>query len=744
MTITLDQFKDAMRAAHGGQLPLDQDQEQALSHNFSVPLWLIAGPGTGKTHTLSWLALKRLVVDGVDPTRLLLTTFTRRAARELEVRVLADRQSLLNVGVAEAGNFELADLMLGTLHSVASRVLQDARYPAVFRIPVLEDQLVQEFFLRRTRNPLLQHDVATFWQRMQVIPPHRPFTTRAMRASAATVFFNRMTENRVDIAAMRAAGDADLDALADGYEHYVAQLASEPRVDQASLQEHLLDYLATTEGQAWRGNGFTVIVDEYQDTNPIQEQVYFELAGQSGDLTVVGDDDQSLYRFRGASVESLVDFDQACQHYLGKTPAPVYLRENRRSHDTIVDWVNTYIGGHPVMQSTGGVRVRAPGKPPLVHASPISGNYPSLAAVARATHVATAPVLVGLIDDLRTRGAVTDLSQIALLSFSTRESTQGIGTYCDAVRASGFVVHNPRSRRAHLDAVVQQLVGGLSVVLDENLDLTRLYALPRGVEQFLRDARAAFDAVRALPQHAVLNAWVVASQAAIRNAAYDPNSNWNYLERTGGLRVTISALLFKLMGHEPFATALGDAIGGERIKALNLVVADYETLYSGGNLRLEDTGTHRVIEKWALYNLYSVFVEGIHDGLNDPEDDDVVDLMPGAINVLTIHQAKGLQFEVVVVLRPDKVPWVSTTHQLEDELDPYSHRPAGVPIRRTQEERAAEDGARLYFVAHSRAKRLLVLAGVVSDKWNLALGQDPATGPIRNRNDLPALGFQLI
>src|SRR4051812_34841716 len=134
MTITLDEFKNAMRAAHGGQLPLDADQEQALSHDFSVPLWLIAGPGTGKTHTLSWLALKRLVVDGVDPTRLLLTTFTRRAARELEVRVLADRQSLLNVGVAEAGNFELADLMLGTLHSVASRVLQDARYPAVFRI----------------------------------------------------------------------------------------------------------------------------------------------------------------------------------------------------------------------------------------------------------------------------------------------------------------------------------------------------------------------------------------------------------------------------------------------------------------------------------------------------------------------------------------------------------------------------------------------------------------------------------
>src|SRR3954466_15482008 len=108
MTITLDEFKDAMRAAHGGQLPLDADQEQALDHDFSVPLWLIAGPGTGKTHTLSWLALKRLLVDGVDPTRLILTTFTRRAARELEVRVLADRQAMLTAGVADAGTFEVS------------------------------------------------------------------------------------------------------------------------------------------------------------------------------------------------------------------------------------------------------------------------------------------------------------------------------------------------------------------------------------------------------------------------------------------------------------------------------------------------------------------------------------------------------------------------------------------------------------------------------------------------------------
>jgi len=130
----LDTYLDILRDVHGGPLPLNDDQRLAVSHPYDRPLWIIAGPGTGKTHTLVWLTLKRILVDGVDPSRIILTTFTRKAAAELESRLLLSRQKLVAGGVHEAESIDLSRITLGTLHSICSRVLQDQRYEPTLRI----------------------------------------------------------------------------------------------------------------------------------------------------------------------------------------------------------------------------------------------------------------------------------------------------------------------------------------------------------------------------------------------------------------------------------------------------------------------------------------------------------------------------------------------------------------------------------------------------------------------------------
>ncbi len=153
------------------------------------------------------------------------------------------------------------------------------------------------------------------------------------------------------------------------------------------------------------------------------------------------------------------------------------------------------------------------------------------------------------------------------------------------------------------------------------------------------------------------------------------------------------------------------------------------------------------MDGWTLYNFYSVFVEGFHDGLNDPEDAEV-SLQQGVVNVMTIHQSKGLEFEVVIVLRPDKQPFVSDTHQMEDEFHAFSQSPTRPARRRTQDERAAEDAVRLFFVAYSRAKRLLVVAGHLTPdtapKWDRVMGGAYASGLIKKKGDLTALGVHLL
>jgi DNA helicase-2/ATP-dependent DNA helicase PcrA len=739
--LSLGELLAAMRRAHGGELPLNDDQRTALTHDFAQPLWLIAGPGTGKTHTLVWLVLKRLLVDGIAPDRIVLTTFTRKAAAELESRLVVCRQQLVDAGATEAAAIDLSRLRLGTLHGLCAQTLQDERFDPTLRVRVLADELVQQFFVRRSNSPLMNQDDIAFWQRFGIVGERDSFINKAARAAGACKLFNRLTENHIEPEALMASADEDFGRLGEAYAAYRAALEREHRTDQGHLQRHFLNFLDTPDGRAWLADGFTVLVDEYQDTNPIQEEIYFRLAGARGDMTVVGDDDQSLYRFRGATVEALIDFDRACDIYLGRTPTPVYLKENRRSHPGIVNWVNRFIGDHPEMRDPH-VRVRAPNKPPLVAAAGVQGNYPPVMALVRNTQVATGAAVAQCIEELFRDGLVQDYSQIALLSFSTRETSHGIEGYTRALRDRGIAVANPRARTAQKDTRLKALLGAMSTLLDPAFDQDALPArLPKNVVTYVEGAREAYR--QAAAQHPELRAYVEASQAAVQRTAMRTDERATYLTRKGGRRVTLAGLFFKLLAHEPFASELNDAEGGERIKALNLILSEYESLYDRGELKLAPDMGGGCIEGWTRYNFYAVFVEGIHDGLSDPEDEEVT-IRPGAVNVMTIHQSKGLEFEVVFVLRPDKAPWAGDTHILEDAFDAFVKRPTKPPVRRSQEERAGEDAIRLFFVAYSRAKRLLVVAGANPEKWSRQLGATPQGAMIDSTAGLAAMGVHLL
>lgn len=744
-TITLDEYLACVRAAYGGDLPLNEQQMSAISHDFDSPLWMIAGPGTGKTHTLVWLALKRILVDGISPQRIILTTFTRKAAAELESRLVLSRQKLIEAHCQQANAFDIAQLQLGTLHALCGQLLQDRRYEPTLRIRVLEDELTQQFFVRRSHNRLTTCDDLGFWNRLGVsshtskYPPNT-----AQRTRAACAIFNRMTENAVDLEMMDATEDPHFQQLAHAYREYQEALREAHRTDQAHLQRHMLDYLGTPEGRTWLGDGFTVIVDEYQDTNPIQEELYFTFAGVRGDLTVVGDDDQSLYRFRGATVESLIDFDRACQIYLCKDPKVVYLHENRRSHPAIVGWVNRFISSHPEMHDAR-VRVRAPNKPLLVAASSITGDYQAVMTIVEGSAAAAAAKMVAVMQSLVSEKLVTDYSQIAVLAFSVKESTRGIGAYTEAMRQAAIPFYNPRNRTAHKDRRLRALLGALSVILDPEFDVESLpRPLPKGVHEYLEHAREAYTELAADGHYPDLVAYVDRSIQAVRAQRLKQDKAVNFLERAGGRRVTLNGLLFKLLGCEPFATDLTDAEGGERLKALNQVLAEWESLYDDGELRVEIDAAANVahIKRTTLYNFYAVFVEGIQDGLNDPEDDET-SIMPGMVNVMTIHQAKGLEFEAVFVLRPDSQPFLSETHVLEDLLDPFIRR-LTKPGRRSSELRAAEDAIRLFLVAYSRAKRLLILTGSNLHRWDRVLGVDTNGNKLNTLSALESAGVRHI
>jgi DNA helicase-2/ATP-dependent DNA helicase PcrA len=114
--------------------------------------------------------------------------------------------------------------------------------------------------------------------------------------------------------------------MIDLYEAYLASLGDGDAgglMDFPLIQEQAIRRL---EGYARSGQVFRhVIIDEYQDTNTIQERLFFKLAEGHKNLCVVGDDDQALYRFRGATVENFVEFPSRCRKYLKKEPKTIVL-----------------------------------------------------------------------------------------------------------------------------------------------------------------------------------------------------------------------------------------------------------------------------------------------------------------------------------------------------------------------------------------------------------------------------------
>jgi DNA helicase-2/ATP-dependent DNA helicase PcrA len=311
------------------------------------------------------------------------------------------------------------------------------------------------------------------------------------------------------------------------------------------------------------------------------------------------------------------------------------------------------------------------------------------------------------------------------------------------LRDAGIPIYNPRSRAAHKEARFRELVGALSSILDPDATYDAM-RLPSSVLKYIDQARAAYDEVVADGAFPALEAYVNRSIQAIRRAPYDGSKRDNYLVRQGSRRVTTSSLLFKLLGHRPFADELTHSDVAERLKMVNLVLADYESLYSDGMLRVtRDSAGETAIHAWTLRDFYSVFVEGIHDGVNDPEDEEVT-IQEGMVNVMTIHQSKGPEFEVVFVLRPDKHKDPDATHVLEDLLDPFARRPVKPPVRRTREQRADEDTVRMYFVAYSRAKRLLVLVGAHTEDWDCALGRASDGSQINSVPGLQRQGVVLL
>jgi len=295
----------------------NESQRKAILHT-SGPLFLTAGPGSGKTRVLLWRTLNLIVFGDTMPEEIFLSTFTEKAAHQLKEGLRALLGLVTNrVGVP----YDISKMYIGTVHSLCQRMVTDRQLSKDHRraaAPILLDELSQYFHFYHPRNfqSLIEAaeipDVETINAFFGNLYQGAGSVSRHQAVMSCIGLFNRFSEECLNCEdAYSRTEDEMLKRLLKMYQAYKHSLAPPGRPAQVDFS--LLQQLAFEALERFDGSGHVfkhVIIDEYQDTNAIQEKIFFKLADGYQNICVVGDDDQALYRFRGATVENFVQFPE--------------------------------------------------------------------------------------------------------------------------------------------------------------------------------------------------------------------------------------------------------------------------------------------------------------------------------------------------------------------------------------------------------------------------------------------------
>lgn len=648
--------------------------QQQIANHSEGPVLVIAGPGSGKTKTLVD-RIVNLVKKGVEPEAIMVGTFTEKAAKELITRV---SNKLLEDGV----KVNLNEMYIGTLHSIFLRFLEENReYTRLKRSYRLFDQFEQVFVIFRHIKEFLAVEEIT-----DLIGDHR--VSYWQKASSIADKINVVSEEILNVEKLEQSEHASVRGLAKCYRIYEGILEEENALDFSSIQ--LSAYLLLTEHpevlQKIQDKIKYFMVDEYQDTNTVQEKILLLLASKNHNICVVGDDDQGLYRFRGATIRNILEFEKNFAKGECKT---YFLETNYRSHPDIIAFYNKWMKNQ--QWTVGGEKFRFDKE--IV---PREGSFPDTPAVMRLsaendTDEYHAEVL-RFIRYLEKENIISDFNQIAFLFRSVKSDKAR--ALADYLEENGIKVFSPRSDMFFEREEVKLILGCFVSIFPQVEELFEDGSTTKGLcmnwsDSFITKLQEAPKENRDLIR------WVLAMQQ--KHEPLVEATNYGF-----------TSLLYQLFQFPFFANYLEvdleanktDLRAAYNIGTLTNLVSKFE--YLNNITVLTPSNIKSVLQNF--FNYYLRFL--VQGGLSEFEDFDET-LPSGCVSFMTIHQSKGLEFPITIVGSMNSVPVKSYTNLDEILQREYYSKPIYEPLDYTK----YFDFARLFYTAFSRAQNLLLLTG---------------------------------
>ena len=636
---------------------LNPSQAEAVSHPGG-PLLILAGAGSGKTRVLAH-RVAHLVATGTKPWQIVAVTFTNKAANEMRGRI------------AELIGPEAArEATIGTFHAICARILRrEGEAIGLTRSFTIYDRADQVALVKLVLRAMDLDE--------------KRFAPAGMLA-----WIGQRKDELADVAtATRQAANFYDETAARVYEAYQRQLASDDAVDfddllmrTVFLFEQHPDVLARYQGR-WQ----QILVDEYQDTNRAQYLICSLLAAKHHNLAVVGDDDQSIYSWRGADLRNILDFERDYPD-----AKVVKLEQNYRSTQTILD------AAHAVVSRNAGRKDKKlwtdRGAGTQITVFDAYNEYEEAEFVARQVER-----LVG--------GGRTGMSGLLTRRADDEDGALRYGeiAICYRINAQSRVLEEALMRFG----IPYQLVGGTRFYERREVkDALAYVRLARNSAD-----RVALERVINVPARGIgektleeLRSWAEARDITLWQAVEAAGENPNLSPRARTALAGFADLARGLM-----ATA-----------AVEPPSAVFDAAFERVGLRaiLED-GTEEGEDRWTnLLELRNHAAE--FDELAAPEglarfleevalvsDQDTLEDRPERVTLITLHAAKGLEFPVVFIVG------------LEEGLLPHK--------RALEDERELEEERRLAYVGMTRAKdRLYLVNARHRSTWGVGAASEPS------------------
>lgn len=737
----------------------NQKQLEAILY-VDGPLFLTAGAGSGKTRVLLWRTLNLIVHHEIAPEDIVLTTFTEKAAQQLKEGL----RTYLGFATNHTKKpYDISKMYIGTVHSICQEILQDRRKFSdgrrIERFQIL-DALQQYFYVKSKKvwPILLETADITELEIQQIFTPGSEYANKHKSISYAISLFNRFSEEELDPEPL-IQGDNTNPAerkILVMYKKYI-ELLNEggiARCDFSLLQQKALQLLRQNDKSKMAFKH--VIVDEYQDTNPIQEKIFFHLAQGYHNICVVGDDDQALYRFRGATVENFVEFPKRAMNYLNRSAHQISLNINYRSRKEIVQFSVDFMETQDwLKEGTTNEYYRVHNKQITAHSQDNNTSVITTTSDGKEQPEEIAAFVKELIDT----GKVDDPNQIAFLFYSL--GTQFVQRMKTALEDVGLKVYAPRAGSflevpecveifgvffkvfgkptteysgyqinpfknwidralAAADAIIEDDSALARYIEDRKAELARSQAdyevLLEAVEASDFDLEANY--MPSEMKRTLLNAKGLSKEGykVINNPYFDgivekrlngegqtdepPFSLLNVIIRSTSVDWSILDLFYQLCGFEHFANYFDLAERQEdeapicNLGLITQYLSQFMELY-GNVLTARFTSEDVFLGVFSWGYLYSLW------RLGESEYEDEEDPFPkGRIPFITIHQSKGLEFPVVY-LHAHKTNRKNKIEEIMRRLKPKQAEPLELV--------GTFDSMRLFYVGASRAENLLIV-----------------------------------